>query len=479
MVTMLHIGPVLPEIFVLFMACVILMADLFLSASGKSALYWLSQLTLIGAAWLAATMTTDGATVLHGMFIADRLSSVLQVVIFLLTVVVFAYSRSYIAERGIFKGEYFVLGLLGVVGMCVMVSAAHFIALYLGLELMSLSLYAMVALQRDSIPATEAAMKYFVLGALSSGLLLYGLSMLYGVTGTLEIADVARVLHSVSPENLVATLGLVFVLAGLAFKLGVAPFHMWIPDVYEGAPTSVTIYVGVAPKIAAFALFLRLLVAGLHGLSGSWQDMLVLLSILSMAIGNIVAIAQTNTKRMLAYSAIGHMGFLLLGILSVRASGYAAAMFYAIVYALMTLGAFGVIVLLSRDGFEADRLDDLRGLHQRSPWYAFMMLLFMFAMAGVPPTIGFYAKLVVIQAAVSAGFYGLAVAAVLFSVIGAFYYLRVVKLMYFDAPADAHPLRRSPDLRWLLSINGVAMILLTPWIGTLINLCQISVHNLP
>lgn len=475
---MLHIGPVLPEIFVLFMACVILMADLFLSASGKSALYWLSQLTLIGAAWLAATMNTDGATVLHGMFIADRLSSVLQVVIFLLTVVVFAYSRSYIAERGIFRSEYFVLGLLGVVGMCVMVSAAHFIALYLGLELMSLSLYAMVALQRDSIPATEAAMKYFVLGALSSGLLLYGLSMLYGVTGTLEIADVARVLHSVSPDNLVATLGLVFVLAGLAFKLGAAPFHMWIPDVYEGAPTSVTIYVGVAPKIAAFALFLRLLVAGLHGLSGSWQDMLVLLSVLSMAVGNIVAIAQTNTKRMLAYSAIGHMGFLLLGILSVRASGYAAAMFYAIVYALMTLGAFGVIVLLSRDGFEADRLDDLRGLYQRSPWYAFMMLLFMFSMAGVPPTIGFYAKLVVIQAAVSAGFYSLAVAAVLFSVIGAFYYLRVVKLMYFDAPADVHPLRHSPDLRWLLSINGAAMILLIPWIGTLINLCQMSVHSL-
>lgn len=476
---MLHVGPVLPELFVLVMACVILIADLFLSVSAKPVLYWLAQVALLGAAVLAAGSPTGGATVLHGMVIADRLSSVLQITIFLFTVVVFAYSRSYIAERGIFKSEYFVLGLLGVVGMCVMVSAAHFIAIYLGLELMSLSLYAMVSLQRDSIPATEAAMKYFVLGALSSGLLLYGLSMLYGLTGSLEIASVARILHSISPDNLVATLGLVFILSGLAFKIGAAPFHMWIPDVYEGAPTSVTIYVGVAPKIAAFALFLRLLVAGLHGLSGSWQDMLVLLAVLSMAIGNIVAIAQTNTKRMLAYSAIAHMGFLLLGILSARASGYAAAMFYAIVYALMTMGAFGIIVLLSRDGFEADHLEDLRGLHQRSPWYAFMMLLFMFSMAGVPPTIGFYAKLVVIQAAVGAGFYSLAVAAVLFSVIGAFYYLRVVKLMYFDAPVDAHPLRRSADLRWLLSVNGLTMILLTPWVGTLINLCQSSVRGFP
>lgn len=475
-----HIGPAVPELIVLAMACTILLADLFLKERFRFLVYWAAQATLVAATW-AALMHPGVAhrIVMHGMMVADRLSTVLQVTIFALTAVVFAYSRVYIAERGIFKSEYFVLALFGVVGMCVMVSAAHFISLYLGLELLSLSLYAMVALQRDSISATEAAMKYFVLGALSSGLLLYGMSMLYGATGTLEISKVATVLATLSAHNLVATLGLVFVLSGLAFKLGLVPFHMWIPDVYEGAPTSVTLYVGSAPKIAAFALFLRLLVTGLHGLSGSWQDMLVLLAVLSMALGNIVAIAQTNLKRMLAYSAISHMGFLLLGILSARPSGYADAMFYAIVYAFMTLGAFGVIILLSRKGFEAEQLDDLRGLHQRSPWYAFMMLLFMFSMAGVPPTIGFYAKLAVIQAIVSAGFYGLAVGAVLFSVIGAFYYLRVVKLMYFDSPTDDHALRKSVDLRWLLSLNGAAMIILTPWVGTFIAICRASVQGLP
>lgn len=477
---MLNVGPILPEIFVMTMACAILVADLFIHESRKPLLYWFTQATLLGAiALLWYEWWQPNAVILNGMVVVDKLGDVLEAIIFIVTIMVFAYSRVYIRERGIFKSEYFVLGLFGVVGMCIMVSAAHFISLYLGLELLSLSLYAMVALQRDSIPATEAAMKYFVLGALSSGLLLYGLSMLYGVTGKLEITHVAAVLTTMPADNLVATLGLVFALSGLAFKLGVVPFHMWIPDVYEGAPTSVTLYLSAAPKIAAFALFLRLLVEGLHGLVSSWQDMLVLLSVLSMGIGNIVAIAQTNIKRMLAYSAIAHMGFLLLGLVSARVSGYGASMFYVIIYGFMTLGAFGIVILLSRDGFEAESLDDLKGLHQRSPWYAFMMLLFMFSMAGVPPTIGFYAKLVVIQAAVSAGFYGLAVAAVLFSVIGAFYYLRVVKLMYFDAPVTTHSLRRSLDLRWLLSLNGVAMILLVPWVGSLIALCRASVHGLP
>ncbi|MHB8253393.1 MAG: NADH-quinone oxidoreductase subunit NuoN [Acidiferrobacter sp.] len=475
-----HIGPAVPEIIVLVMACAILLIDLFWKRQFKALMYWAAQATLVAAAIAAYRHPgVPNLIVMHGMMIADRLSTVLQIAIFAVTAVVFAYSRGYIAERGLFKSEYFVLALLGVVGMCVMVSSANFLSLYLGLELLSLSLYALVALQRDSVAATEAAMKYFVLGALSSGLLLYGMSMLYGATGSLEISRVATILSTLPPHNLVATLGLVFVLSGLAFKLGAVPFHMWIPDVYEGAPTSVTLYVGTAPKIAAFALFLRLLVTGLHGLSGSWQDMLVLLSVLSMAIGNIVAIAQTNLKRMLAYSAISHMGFLLMGILSATRDGYADAMFYAIVYAVMTLGAFGVIILLSRKGFEAEQLDDLRGLHQRSPWYAFMMLLFMFAMAGVPPTIGFYAKLAVIQAAVGAGYYGLAISAVLFSVIGAFYYLRIVKLMYFDAPVHNHALRRALDLRWLLSLNGAAMIILTPWVGTLIALCRASVHGLP
>lgn len=475
-----HIGPALPEIIVTAMACAILLADLFWKRAFRSVMYWAAQGTLLLAGIVAYRhLGLPSTVVMHGMLVADRLGNLLQIVIFLLTAAVFAYSRTYIAERGIFKSEFFVLALFGVAGMCIMVSAAHFLSLYLGLELLSLCLYALIAMQRDSIPATEAAMKYFVLGALSSGLLLYGMSMLYGATGSLQITKVAAALARLSPHDLVATLGLVFVLAGLAFKLGAVPFHMWIPDVYEGAPTAVTLYVGAAPKIAAFALFLRLLVTGLHGLSSSWQDMLVLLSVLSMAIGNVVAIAQTNLKRMLAYSAIAHMGFLLLGVLSARVSGYADALFYVIVYAFMTLGAFGVIILLSRKGFEAERLEDLRGLYERNPWYAWMMLLFMFSMAGVPPTIGFYAKLAVIQAAVSAGFYGLAVSAVLFSVIGAFYYLRVVKLMFFDAAVEAHPLRTARDLRWLLSLNGVAMVAVAPWTGTFIAVCRTAVHGLP
>ncbi|AWP22714.1 NADH-quinone oxidoreductase subunit NuoN [Acidiferrobacter sp. SPIII_3] len=477
---MMHIRPVLPEILVFAMACVILLADLFWKRRFKGMMYGVTQATLIAAGITAYSLRDEGArVVLHGMVIGDRLSIVLQIAIFALTAIVLAYSRTYIAERGVFRSEFFVLALTGVVGMCVMVSAAHFLSLYLGLELLSLSLYALIAMQRDSIPATEAAMKYFVLGALSSGLLLYGLSMLYGATGSLAIGRVATALAALPRHDMVATLGLVFVLSGLAFKLGAVPFHMWIPDVYEGAPTAVTLYVGAAPKIAAFALFLRLLVAGLHGLSGAWQEMLVLLAFLSMAVGNVVAIAQTNLKRMLAYSAIAHMGFLLLGLLSARVSGYADALFYALIYAFMTLGAFGVIILLSRKGFEAERLEDLRGLYQRSPWYAWVMLLFMFSMAGIPPTIGFYAKLAVIQAAVSAGFYGLAVAAVLFSVIGAFYYLRVVKLMFFDAPVDAGPLRQGRDLRWILSVNGIAMVLAAPWAGTLIAICRAAVRGLP
>ncbi|WP_298135360.1 NADH-quinone oxidoreductase subunit NuoN [Acidiferrobacter sp.] len=476
----MHIRPVLPEIIVFTMACVILLADLFWKRRFKGLMYAATQGTLAAAAVAAyAARNETPRVILHGMMAADYLSVILQIAIFAMTAIVLAYSRTYMTERGVFRSEYFALALTGVAGMCVMVSAAHFLSLYLGLELMSLSLYALIAMQRDSVPATEAAMKYFILGALSSGLLLYGLSMLYGATGSLEIGKVAAALAALPRQDLVATLGLVFVLSGLAFKLGVVPFHMWVPDVYEGAPTGVTLYVSAAPKIAAFALFLRLLVEGLHGLSGAWQEMLVLLSFLSMAIGNVVAIAQVNIKRMLAYSAIAHMGFLLLGLLSARVSGYADALFYALVYALMTLGAFGVIILLSRKGFEAERLDDLRGLYNRSPWYAWVMLLFMFSMAGIPPTLGFYAKLAVIQAAVSAGFYGLAVAAVLFSVIGAFYYLRAVKLMFFDAPVDAMPLRPGRDLRWVLSLNGLAMVLATPWVGALIGICRAAVRGFP
>jgi NADH-quinone oxidoreductase subunit N len=362
-------------------------------------------------------------------------------------------------------------------GMMVMVSANHLLTLYLGLELLSLSLYAMIALQRDSAVATEAAMKYFVLGALASGMLLYGMSMLYGATGTLELTRMAQVIAEGDADTTILLFALVFIVAGLGFKLSAVPFHMWVPDVYQGAPTAVTLFIGSAPKLAAFAFVMRLLVSGLGAdyLVGQWQWMLIIMAVLSLAIGNITAIAQTNLKRMLAYSTISHMGFLLLGVLAGSNDGYASAMFYVMVYVLMTLGTFGMILLLSRAGFEADRLEDFKGLNARSPWYAFIMLLLMFSMAGVPPAVGFYAKLSVLWAVVDAGFVWLAVIAVLFSLIGAFYYLRIVKLMYFDPPADASPLTPALDMSLLLSANGIAILFLGVFPGKLMQLCDWSI----
>jgi len=468
-----NIAPATPEIFVFSMACVILIVDSFLTEPNRYVSYLLTQATLV----VAAVLTVHGfhhaaVFTFNNMFVADPLADIIKLAIYGLAFVVFVYSRGYMRERGMYRGEYFVLALLGVVGMMVMTSATHFLSLYLGLELLSLSQYAMVAFQRDSSQATEAAMKYFVLGALASGMLLYGMSMLYGVTGSLDISVVKQKIATMSPDNVVLIFGLVFIIVGLAFKLGVAPFHMWIPDVYHGAPTSVTLYIGTMPKLAAFAMIIRLLVGGLQDLSPSWQDMLIILAVLSMGIGNVVAIAQTNIKRMLAYSTISHMGFFLLGIVSARPAGYGAAMFYVLAYATMSLGGFGMVLLLSRAGFEADRIDDFKGLNQRSPWHAFIMLLLMFSMAGVPPTVGFYAKLLVLQSIVNAGLVWLAVVGVLFSVIGAYYYLRVVKLMYFDAPVDSSPIKVDADLQLMMGINGLAMIAITPWVGTLIDLCS-------
>jgi NADH-quinone oxidoreductase subunit N len=350
--------------------------------------------------------------------------------------------------------------VFGTLGMMVMISAHHFLTLYLGLELMALSQYAMVALQRDSARATEAGMKYFVLGALSSGLLLYGLSMIYGGTGSLELTRVAFAIEHGQSTELLTVFGLVFVVAGIAFKLGAAPFHMWIPDVYHGAATPATLIVGAAPKIAAFAFVMRLLANGLQGLTGDWQPMLVILAVLSLAVGNIVAIAQTNLKRMLAYSTISHMGFVVIGILAGTDNGYSSAMFYTITYAIMTVASFGMILLLSRAGFEADNLDDFRGLNQKSKWYAFVMLVTMFSLTGLPPTVGFFGKLFVLQAALEAGYTWLVVYAVLMSVVGAFYYLRIVKLMYMDAPSGEVTLEPRADARWVLSLSGVLTLLL-------------------
>lgn len=470
----------LPEIWVFSMACVVLLVEVFRTRPAPMASYALSQATLVGAALLTwYGMAAPAGLTFSNMFVHDRLADLLKLATYLIVIFVFAYSRDYLRSREMDRAEYFVLGLFGVVGMMIMASASHLLTLYLGLELLSFSLYAMVAFQRDSARATEAAMKYFVLGAVSSGLLLYGMSILYGLTGTLEIAGIREKIAAMASDDVVLIFGVVFVIVAIAFKLGAVPFHMWIPDVYHGAPTSVTVYIGTAPKIAGFALVIRLLIGGLEGLAVSWQDMLVILSLLSMVIGNVVAIAQTNLKRMLAYSSISHMGFFLLGIINATPNGYASALFYVLVYAVMSLGAFGMIILLSRTGFEAEELEDFKGLNQRSPWYAMLMLLLMFSMAGVPPTVGFYAKLLVIQSVVQIDMTWLAVAAVVLAVIGAYYYLRVVRLMYFEDAEDRAPLAAARDMRLLIGVNGLALLAVMPWVGTLIDLCATAIKGLP
>jgi NADH-quinone oxidoreductase subunit N len=474
-----------PEIFLLAMVCTILVVDLFLDDARRHWSYGLTLLTLAATALIAVSNGPGTRHAFNAMFVDDAMARALKVFVCISVAAMLVYGRVYCQKRALFRGELFVLTLTATLGMMVMISASHFLTLYLGLELMSLSLYSLVALSRDSATATEAAMKYFVLGALASGMLLYGLSMIYGATGghggppTLQIAEVAaRVLSNQANQTLLI-FGLVFVVAGIGFKLGTAPFHMWVPDVYQGAPTAITLLIGSASELAAFAFVLRILVQalGAHPLQIEWQQMLILLAVLSMAIGNVTAIAQSNIKRMLAYSTISHMGFMLLGIVSGTLNGYGAAMFYMVTYVLTVSGAFAMIMLLSRAGFEADRLDDFKGLNQRSPWYAFLMLLIMFSLAGVPPVVGFYAKLSVFQAVMAAGMTWLVVAAVLFSLIGAFYYLRVVKLMYFDEPQDRMSLTPTVDVRALLTINGVAVLVLGLLPGGLMDLCQRAIQN--
>jgi NADH-quinone oxidoreductase subunit N len=463
--------PAAPELIVCGMALMILMVELFVPRSQRWIIAVLSILTLLGAA-LMTMVTADGQTTLtfSNTFVDDTLADFLKMLTYLSVIMVFVYSRSYLGERRLDSGEFYVLVLFATLGMMVMISAASFVTLYLGLELLSLAMYALVAIDRDSVRSTEAAMKYFVLGAMASGLLLYGMSMLYGATGTLEIAGIAQAVAEGNAPKSLLTFGLVFVVAGIAFKLGVVPFHMWIPDVYHGAPTAVTMLLGSAPKLAAFAITMRLLVYGLLGLAVEWQQMLLIMAMLSIAIGNLAAIMQTNIKRMLAYSAISHMGFMLLGLTAGVAHGqldpftavnaYSSALYYVVAYVLMTLGTFSLVLLLSRAGHEAEMLDDFKGLNKRSPWFAAMMLIMMFSMAGIPFFIGFFAKFAVLLATVKAGYTAVAVFAVIFSLIGAFYYLRVVKLMYFDAPVDSSPLRPDIDMRILVSVNGLAVAVL-------------------
>ena len=474
-----NFGAALPEIVLASAACVILVVDLFVPDSRRQISYWLTQLTLLAAAYLTLVSPDDTPLRAFGnMYVTDKLADVLKLFAYIAVSLTLFYSRGYLAARGLFRGETFVLMLTALLGMMVMISANSFVTLYLGLELMSLSLYAMVALQRESERAVEASMKYFVLGALASGFLLYGMSMLYGATGTLEITGVADAIVNAHSNRVILVFGLVFVVSSIAFKLGAVPYHMWIPDVYDGAPTAVTLFIGSAPKLAAFAFAMRLLVGSLSALAFDWQGMLLVLSLLSMLFGNIIAIAQSSIKRMLAYSTIANMGFMLMGFLGATNDAYSAAMFYTVTYVLTTLVGFGVVLLLSREGFEADRLDDFKGLNQRSPWYAFMMLLAMFSLAGVPPTVGFYAKFSVIAAAVHIGLVWLAVVAVLASLVGAFYYLRVVKLMYFDDPVDKLPITARWDTRVLLSVNGLALLLLGVIPQSLMGWCALAlIHS--
>ncbi len=470
--------PALPEAVMLAMACLVLVVDLFLSQAkrGFTLLLSVATLVLVIAAVVAVAPTTSLVT-FGGSFVLDQLAVVLKIAVCGIGILVFVYSRDYLIDHDIYRGEYYVLGLFATLGMMVMISAQSFLLVYLGLELLSLSLYAMVAFNRNSLIASESAMKYFVLGAMASGLLLYGISIFYGVTGTLDLNEVADSVALQLGQNPVALgFALTFIVVGLAFKLGAVPFHMWLPDIYQGAPTSVTLFIGTAPKIAGFAMAIRLLVDGLGDLQLDWSMMLVALAIASLALGNVIAIAQTNFKRMLAYSTISHVGFILLGLLAGTPGGYAAGMFYTITYAITAAVAFGVLLMLNRKGFEAENISDLSGLNDSNPWYAALLALAMFSMAGVPPLVGFYAKLVVLQAVIRVDMVWLAVVAVLFSVIGLFYYLRIVKVMYFDAPLaeQTTTIKEALDVRVLLGANSLSLIVLGMFPSTLMAYCILA-----
>lgn len=479
---------VYPEILLLALACVVAMVDLFVTDPRRTTTYWLTQLSLavVGVMHFAAMGDVPTET-MQGMLVVDPLSHLLSGTSAIALIITLVYARPYAESRDILKGELFTLSLLVLLGVNVMVAANNFLTTYLGLELMSLSLYALTALRRDHTISTEAAMKYFVLGALASGFLLYGLSMMYGATGSLSIPRVFEVISTGTVNKGVLVLGVVFVVAGLGFKLGAAPFHMWVPDVYQGAPTAATLLIGGAPKLAALGMTLRLLVEGMLPLATDWQQMMLVMAVASLVVGNLAAIAQSNLKRMLAYSTISQMGFVVLGLASGVVNGqpdmhalnaYSSAMFYAISYVLTTLGSFGLIMLLARQGFESEQISDLAGLFKRSPWFAFVMAIYMFSLAGIPPMVGFYGKLAVLQAMVTTGqslYIWMAVIAVLLSLVGAFYYLRVVKVMFFDEPTDHSPVTAPADARVVMSLNGAAVLVLGLLPSGLLALCTQAV----
>ena len=465
--------PAAPEITLLCLICVVLIADLMVSDENRVITFWLSIAALAVTGWALLATAPDTRTVMFdGSYVSDSLSQVLKLAAVGFVALGFLYGRDYLKQNELHKGDYYLLGLFGLLGMMIMISANSLLTMYLGLETLSLSLYALVAFDRNSAKSAEAAMKYFVLGAIASGALLYGISWVYGITGHLDFDGIAQALMA-NPElnSMPLWFGLAFMLVGIAFKFGAVPFHMWLPDVYEGARTPVTLYIASAPKLAALALTLRILVDGFGGMHDAWQGMIMVVAVLSLVIGNVVAIAQTNIKRMLGYSAIAHVGFILMAVFTGSDQGYAAALYYTLTYVVMAAAAFGMVILLSRKGFEAEDIADFKGLNARSPWFAFVMLFVMFGMAGVPPWVGFFAKLSVINAVLIAGFPGLAILMVLASVVGAYYYLRVIWYMYFDAAEDKSVFQAGLDTRLILSLNGIAILALGIAPGWLMTLC--------
>jgi NADH-quinone oxidoreductase subunit N len=485
----------LPELVILLSACLLLVLSVFIKETplaadgmvrevfdtprGANFVYNGALLLLLVIGTVFALRIPDlPIYAMMGLFQADPLANLLKSASCFALLISLIYSRQYLVDRGMFRPDFIVLALFALLGQCVLISGANLLTLYLGLELMALSTYGLVAMRQDNAQSTEAAMKYFILGALASGFLLYGMSMLYGVTGSLDLIEIFKAVADPRINHLIMAFGLVFIMAGLAFKLGVVPFHMWVPDVYQGAPTAVTLLIAAAPKLAAFALLFRLLVNTLLPLFSDWQPMLIMLAVLSMVIGNVTAIAQTNIKRMLAYSAIAQMGFVLLGMLSVFDDhAYSAALFYAVTYTLTTLASFGFLMLLSKKGYDCETLDSLKGLNKKHPWFAFMGLVMMFSLAGIPPTVGFAAKLSVLEALVDAEYTLLAIIAVMASLVGAFYYLRVVKVMYFDAPLREHEITGSSISRGILGINSIAIVALGIFPGALMALCLDVMRN--
>jgi NADH-quinone oxidoreductase subunit N len=468
-----------PEFWVLVMTCVIMIVDLFLREERRGIIHMLAMLTVIFAAIITLRggyllEDVQSATAFNDSFIRDSMGDVLKIFSFVIMGLIFTYSKFYLRSFNLFRADFFTLSLFALLGVMLLISANSMLMIYLGLELISLSVYALVAFDRESGRGSESAMKYFVLGSIASGMLLYGMSMIYGATGSLLLPEIAEAIRTQGTDDVLLVFGLVFVVVGIAFKFGVVPFHMWIPDVYEGAPPAVTLFISSVPKLAAFAMAYRFLSSGLGDLHIHWQSMLASLALLSIVLGNLAAIMQTNIKRMLAYSTISHMGFVMLGLLPGTAFGYGASMYYVIVYGVMSVAAFGMVILLSARGVEAEYLEDFKGLNQRNPFYAAIMGLVMFSMAGVPPMVGFFAKLMVLKAVIEAGMMWLAIAAVVFAVIGAFYYLRVIKYMYFDEPEIETAITAPVDFGAALTLNGIMILGLGIFSSSLIAICMTS-----